>query len=283
MILIDLQVIFYSVIIYLILFHYGQLEWNTAEFVKNFFPVITESYWFVSAYMILYIISPFINKLINTLTKQQYKTLLLILIFFLSIIHSFFPTNRTVNTYNGYNIAWFVILYLIAGYIRLHFNKKIKNRTLILIALLMISLNMGIRVVAVKGTNILSGYVNDLIDYNSIIVLIQSITVFLLFRNIKIEKQTINKIIYAISPLTFAVYLIHENNFFRLILWNKILNPTQYLVNYKIVFYMVFDVGIIFITCCIIEKIRQIIFHIIGRAKVVKKIEDKIESIKVEI
>ena len=278
-----MQVIFYSVIIYLILFHYGQLEWSTAEFVKNFFPVITERYWFVSAYMILYIISPFINKLINTLTKQQYKTLLLILIFFLSVIHTFFPTNRTVNTYNGYNLGWFVIMYLIAGYIRIHFNKNIKNRTLVLITLLMISLNMGIRVANVKGVKILNGYVNDLIDYNSIIVLIQSIAVFLLFRNIKIDKQKINKIIYAISPLTFAVYLIHENIFFRSILWNKILNPTQYLVNYKIVFYMILDVGIIFITCCIIEKIRQMIFHIIGKTQFVKKIENRIENIKVEI
>lgn len=91
------EVLFYSVIIYFGLLCTHQIEFRYRHLLHNMLPVIFGNYWFVTVYLMLYILSPFLNKLVNSLNKKQYTYLLLIILVFFSILPTFIPSNNTIN------------------------------------------------------------------------------------------------------------------------------------------------------------------------------------------
>lgn len=65
-----IQVWFFSISIYLIFLISGGISFTWGSFLCNIFPVVTSQYWFITTYIGLYLLSPFINKLL----KKTYKT-----------------------------------------------------------------------------------------------------------------------------------------------------------------------------------------------------------------
>lgn len=273
-----LQVLFYSGFIYLLLLSLGQVKFSKTELINSLLPLITNQYWFITAYIGLYVLIPFINKLANSLNKKEYITLLIILTICLSIIKTIYPTNDIMN---GSGIIWFVYLYLLAGYIRIYFDKKISNYKLLLLYLAIIVIQIAIRNIAIKSQmTIVKTYTYTSYNNSWFFTLIETLAVFLLFRNIKIKNEKINKAITAVAPLTFGVYLIHDNKYLRTVLWDKILHPITYLNNGSaLVIATAVDVLLIFIICCIIEKIRQVIFKQINKISLIKHINTKVDGI----
>ena len=123
-----IEVLFYSLIIYSTLIFTNKIEFGYKALLKSFFPILLRNYWFVSVYVILYILSPFINKLIHSLNKKQYSYLVLIVFIFFSLWSTIIPPANTINYGGSYSISWFICLYLIAGYLkRFYSDKKIKK------------------------------------------------------------------------------------------------------------------------------------------------------------
>lgn len=85
------EVIFYSLVLFVVS-SMITANFNGINFLKSTFPVILGNYWFVTVYIVLYLLSPFINKFIYSLKKQQYKILLIII---------------NIINYNIYNILSF--------------------------------------------------------------------------------------------------------------------------------------------------------------------------------
>ncbi len=46
---------------------------NNVDTIKTFFPFAYNQYWFMTAYLYLMVLTPFINKLLNVLKQQDYK------------------------------------------------------------------------------------------------------------------------------------------------------------------------------------------------------------------
>lgn len=80
--------------------------------------------WFVIIYCILYLLIPFLNKIINNISQDSYKALLVIGLIFFYIWPSFY-TKITVSD-GGYGIINFVYLYFIGAYIK-KYRKKDKH------------------------------------------------------------------------------------------------------------------------------------------------------------
>lgn len=275
----EFKIIIYSTFIYLFLVGIHKIKFDAVPFIKLFFPLTTNTYWFMSAYLGLYILIPFINRLVNLMTKKEYLNLLMILTVFMVILKSFFPTNFVYENASGYSLIWFIYLYLLAGYLRLYFQKKIPKSFLFLIipCIIAIQLVAKISLLKIKNINVWNQIVNNQLAYNSVLVLILSVIIFVMFRNIKIEGKIKNKIIQKISSLTIGVYLFHEHPYFRDILWNEILQPSKYIGTYK--FYLAFwaDILLIFIVGCLIEFIYQFLIKIIKKTKLFGIIEKKID------
>lgn len=83
-----LQIIFYSVGVYILFVLLNLEPFSYTTFIKSFFPITFEEYWFASVYFIIYLFHPYINVMINNLNKNKSVKLFIIslLILILSTI-----------------------------------------------------------------------------------------------------------------------------------------------------------------------------------------------------
>jgi hypothetical protein len=152
----------------------------------------------------MYLFIPFINSFIRGLTQRDHLKLIGILIIIWSVLPTFTFSEASLEFSN---LGWFVTLYLIASYIRLHPNSYFRAcKSNILVALL----TYGIIILSVVVFDKL-GLKKDFfaknatyfLGMNTLPILICSVTLFLGFKNSKMNNVTlINKI--AVSM--FGVY-----------------------------------------------------------------------------
>lgn len=264
---------FYRIMFIILSILLGFSTLNALNIVKNCFIIpLNGEYWFIACYLITYCLSPFLNKLIKTMSKKQMKILLIILFVTFSIIPTI--TNQNFNsTEQGYSVAHFIFLYFIGSYIKLynpkesHYLKKVSMKKyrifLIVIFLSCYFLNFGIHIVAGSLLNAGLGLKHDIGNtlqsafwaYDNPIIIIESIAYFLFFSTITLKN---NNIINKISSTTIGVYLIHDNPFVKPILYNKIMTLSKNTIsNWTIFPWIIGWALLIFITCAIIEIVRQ--------------------------
>lgn len=266
-----LTVVFYSASLYLISVIFFQDKFIFKEFIKCFMPFIYKKYWFFTAYFIIYLISPFLNKILNNSSKKEclYIT---ILIFTFSYISLRFNADIVAGLSSGYNVIWFICLYLIGGMLRLH-PLKIKKFD---ISIIYIS---SILIIWINHYYPADGFLYNLLHfkpkYTDPIVLIASISIFLLFNGITLKSITANKIIRYISSTTFGIYLLQDGNLIKPHLYFDILQVQNYYGRMSSIFYIFLFVLAIFLIGFIYDSIRQLIFRIF------KPLADKIEILTI--
>ena len=248
-----------------------------------------EQYWFISIYIILYLISPYLNRLLNQLSQKEHKRF----IFILFIISSIIPiiTNELAYSNNkGYSLLNFILMYSIGTYLRKYplkksnfFSKKTKSRR----KLTFISIYIFLAIINVLLFNFsptleetqnpilieLSSIIVNMRDaYNNPLIIIESIFFFSYFSELNIKSKIIN----SISSVSLDIYLIHDNYLIR-----KLYKPVKYII-------LIFIVTmVIFIICIMIGYIRKFIFNKINRLKIIKnkkiKLKNKIDSLGFDI
>jgi surface polysaccharide O-acyltransferase-like enzyme len=121
------EVIFYCVGIYLIMVFLHKVPFSFTALIHNAMPVSNKFYWFISCYIALYMISPFLNAGIKALTKKQHGILIIVLfaLFYLWNLYLNSRFSHQVSGYpvinaNGFSLTHFVFLYILAAYIRLY-------------------------------------------------------------------------------------------------------------------------------------------------------------------
>lgn len=108
--------LFYKALIVIIFSVFFGLKLTKVEFIREFFILNIDEYWFVKYYIFLYLISPFLNILIQKMSKKQYKCLLITSFLIFSVL-PFITSNGTFSN-DGCNLINFVFLYFIGGYLR---------------------------------------------------------------------------------------------------------------------------------------------------------------------
>lgn len=249
-----LSVLVYSYGISFILYFFKDalcLTYSNANIKLCLFPVTLGEYWFVTCYLLLFIISPFLNVLVKNLKKEEFRNMLLILTIVFVLLKFFLPETYTFDKTGGYGIIWFIILYLFSGYIRLHYNLNLNKYVYLFGWFICSVLTFFIKVVFEEYNNpLLQSYSNAAYNYNAPLVLLASLCLFLFFKEIRIKNETASKFINKIATASFGVYLIHEQFFARTALWNSISFNKTHLYN---IFLWAL---IIYTGCTIIELIR---------------------------
>lgn len=108
------QILFYSLLIFTFLLALKKAEYTNWLLLSTLLPLSTSLWWFVTTYVIMYCLSPFLNILIKNCSQKLH----LILVVFLVAIQC--VVQLALNTSYISNVGWFVTLYLIAAYIRLY-------------------------------------------------------------------------------------------------------------------------------------------------------------------
>lgn len=266
-----LEIVFYSTSIYIIFTCFNIIPFTFSGIINSIFAITQNAYWFGTTYAILYLLIPFINQSISSFNEKQHRYLCFTLVAIFSII----PTITTRN-FEFSHVIWFVTLYYIAGYIRKYPNKYTETMANNVKYSGMIILFM---IITTIGFNLLTAVNPDAKYYityfgivNSLPLLILSITLFIVFKNMKLKQS---KVLNLIASSIFGVYLIHDNVYMRDFLWGKLLKNNTYATSPYLMIHFVFSVIAVFVVCTIIDQIRMQIVE----KRVVDKLIDKLYNI----
>lgn len=257
--------IFYSIILNLA-YHLseGRIP-SVNEMVKSLFPIYNDAYWFVTKYIGLIALSPFLGIILNCINKRIHVLLVLIMLILTCEIT---PTIGYCHVYDadGMSILWFITLFITGSFI----NKydiciRIRNNSgkLFIITGLLIAAIFLIRnfyKMQHGGYTIISKP-----HYNSIEIYILSILLLIWASKLNIKDTGIISNIAKMGYLTFGIYLIHDNNYVREMLWNKIVDSNAFIESWFHIPYIISISAVIFLGCALIEKFR---FELFKRSKV---------------
>ncbi len=218
------------------------------------FPITYYLYWFVTIYFIMYLILYFFNFQSSSIERKKYLKFIIILIISWSVLSSY------PNIKLGYSeVLWFILLYLIGGYIKLYV-KKIKNKYLYLVGAIIFYFFIFIK--TITNYNVIESNKYIIINYiemNNFYILIVSIFLILFFRNLNMKY---NKYINIVSSTTLGIYLLHDNPSVRNYLWSNYfklfeITRSKYLIltSIKVIF-------LVFFICMLIDLIRKIVVEV---------------------
>ena len=186
--------------------------------LKDFFKLLLPMNYFVILYLVVYVLSPYINTLLLNLSDLAFKRLLAVTFVLFSLLPTINDTvqflaeigmedlstiGREGSNY-GYSLVNFMQMYLIGAYIKRTENEKKKLSSLMFKILICWSILFvwgffGIR----AGMDINFSY-----SYCNPFVIILAVYLFLFFRNMDIGN---NIVVNILANGSFAVYLTHKN------------------------------------------------------------------------
>ncbi len=210
------QVYFYTILISLAMMAVGtyvvSFDSSAYKLVEYIFPISSEHYWFVTAYVIMFVFSPVMNAAVEKLTRKQLKAVILGLLtwfcFIKSVVPVLFPTDHF-----GYEYGWFLCLYLIAAYIRkydvvLFYNAR--NSAMVFLASVAVIFTMSVSLHHINLTHGGFAHFSEVpFNLNFFFTLTGSLGLFSFFRFIRMRENAVAKVVRVLGPMTFGVYLLH--------------------------------------------------------------------------
>ena len=117
---------FYSIVLFVVSFlcngGFGNPEMSKRLFLKELIssalPINSGLYWFITDYLCIYVISPFLNIVIKSVSERAHKWIIIVGIIVWSLIPTIIPEADSGMSSNL--ILWFIVLYFVGAYIRLH-------------------------------------------------------------------------------------------------------------------------------------------------------------------
>ncbi len=249
------EMLFYSWIIVFI-FHITGLKVLSGESIKEaVLPFWSGENWFVTCYLLLCLMVPFLNPFLKNLEQKQFVKLLTLL-FVIRFVTPLFDTKTFWSTTHGFE--QFIFLYFIGAYIQLHgFQTKILQNKwcwrgiwVVLIGLwFIISAGTGIKGLTFQSWEL----IGDVTKYFPIFSVLISSALLVVALGL---KPFYSKIINLISGSVLAVYLIHDNPLVREYIWWTISPNINQIGSNHVFVHMAQKVLIVFAVCVLIDQCR---------------------------
>ena len=261
----EAKVVFYSVLLGGVSLAVKFGEGTVSNVVKTFFPLMTDTYWFFTAYVLFCLFTPILNLILEKYTERTLKISLVIAWGIITVLLKANPFTSGIN-YMGTSrsVIWFAFLWLVGGTIKkypIRVSKKVY--AIIFVAayiVIFVSYWMNIN----WPTNVL------LYEDCSILPSLMTISLFVLFKDIKIGTVISAKMSY-LATLAFGVYLVQEHCLVREHYWklfdaNKMVESPRMILQFLMAVIIPFLVaslmeflfGVIWKKTCSLRSLRQI-------------------------
>lgn len=231
--------------------------------VLSLLPISHSAYWFITDYIVLMLLSPFLNKVLKGLSKGTYLKLLVLVI----ILWSVYPT-FTGKSFGFDPLIWFIVLYMMGSFIRLHVDiDKISFKKLFIAMFASFAITYAASATVaylamlfdvpglMSGTITVTTLYKDLALENKLFTLITSTAIFLIFLK---RKEFSNRYINYAAGSVLGVYLIHENVFVRPYLWKTLFSVQSFYSSPYFILFAVATIILIFIASIGIDIIRRL-------------------------
>jgi len=214
--------------------------------------------WFGQNFLVLYLLTPIINRVLRWLQHKYYVMLLVVS----TVIWFLIPTalnlwpNVPHTTFGFKHIFSFVIFYSMGAYIKLYGSHITKKIGIIFSAIGFVGAFLGdILVDVLAMTN--PAYMKQIFyftqnDYGFFQLLL-GIGLFIIFLKAKIiYRPWIN----VVASTTFGIYLFHDNRLFLHHMWDNVLATYQYYDSLVLPLYAIFVVALIFVIGMTVDYVR---------------------------
>lgn len=192
----DLMIIFYTML------HQGikvvlGVPVGKMDLLSMVFPILSNQYWYLTAYFIIAILSGYLNTAAEKLGRERLQKMLCVLLFLFSVVPTFLHFDILGS--EGKNVVHMTMIYLLGRYIRLyeHHTYRIKRLLLLLIS------NILLTFVLEMGLFLLTGYYSWFYRDCSVFTIVSAVLLFLIFQTIWFENAIINRVASAV----LAVYV----------------------------------------------------------------------------
>lgn len=270
------QILFYSVLIPVILICAGVIsagELSVYDWLNFVLPVETEHYWFATAYLVMYVLAPFLAEGVRRVEKRTLQVVIGILVLYFSVWKSVLPVRLATDRY-GYDFGWFVCLFLIAAYIRLYGLPKLerrKNAVLLYVGMCLGIFLLTAGVTAAAGKVAALEYYTDMpTTYDHILCLAGAIGLFMVCKDTRLPEGRVTAVIRGLAPYTFGVYLVHEHLLVRYE-WMQWLGVDNVRGSWLFVPHMIGCVLVVYVTGTAADFVRERIFYGIRKIYYMKK------------
>lgn len=274
-----METVFYGLGLRVVFMLTGVKSFSIVSLVSCFFPILTGRYWFMTIYVGMYLVSPFLNTLINAMDKKQHGLLNLCLFGLMSLWPSIHPSIAGMNSGGGWGLAWFVTLYITAAWFRLYYTPDNKPFRWLAAFVLVPALIAAMQCVLKNWISIgvVSSMVDDWICYESAPVYIMTMCLFVGFLNVNIKGKLLSRVICFAAPLTLGVYLIHDNPDVSPWLWGVLALPEK-MGSALFVLVQLGCVAGIFAVCIAISAARKYTIGRLEQSNTLSQLCNKLES-----
>ena len=232
------------------------------DLLVGLFPIWGGCYWFMSVYLALLFLAPFVNRALHAFSRSQHVKFLSVALVLTSILpvlncHRFDP--------GSFNLVWALILYWIGGFIRLHVTPSVRMTqraawgTLAGYALLFICLAANLVCKKLWG---IRPFPYE--QYNFPVTCFVSISLFLFFLGLPMRADGFwGRGASVCVPNVLGVYLIHESPFVRGPLWAWVGGSDFRSAGFPL--RVLLSVPLIFVTCLVLDRVLHFGVRVLGQ------------------
>lgn len=237
---------------------YALSDWKSILFA--FFPVTLNWNWFITAYILIYILSPYLNLLIHAMDAKTFRgflgTALGIYCLIPTVWGLFLGGTEDMLYYN--RMIWLAIMYFLGAYIREYGKKPEENRKRYAAVAVCSGAVMAVSILAIdqfSGFFAALGTTESAYFWppNTLPMVCLSIGVFGMFRNLKI---TFHPWIHRLASTTLGIYLLHDG-ILSVWLWETVFRCAEYQDSPYLVFRILVAAAIIFTAGAAADLLRQ--------------------------
>ena len=247
-----LQIFTYAAVLYVI-FIATCAETITYEGLKpRLFPVTFINWWFASAYFVLLLFTPFLNRFLHALSKRQFLLLLCLCGTLWCIIPTVSAQEMQCN-----NLLWFMSVYALAAYLRMYAGKPKHGAVFYLALGCLCALFIFASAVVLDFLGVSHPFFRSHTRYFYGIKMLPNIAsaVFFLIGFSKIDIGSV-RWINVISSAVFGVYLLHDDPLTRPLIWEKLFACSQIAGRLRLIPISLLCIAAVFVCCTAVELLR---------------------------
>ena len=247
-----MQTLFWSVLLTALALAVGR-SFSIREVWRGLTPVTSFTYWFITCYLVFCFFQPYMDRLLDTLDRREFKRLLAVMFVVFSLLRTVVPGGFVHFT----KMTMFFFLYSITAYLRRYpdavgvFSRAWRcfaaagALVLLLIGYFALCLRFGDRISSLR-----------LDRFNHMATLPQLAMALLIFLGFRALRMPHSRLINRLAAACLGVYLIHYSYAWREWIWYTLFDALPMDRAAAIIPCLLLAVVLVYALCTLLERLR---------------------------
>ena len=247
-----MQTLFWSVLLTALALAAGR-SFSIREVWRGMTPVFSITYWFITCYLIFCFFQPYMDRLLDTLDRREFRRLLVVMFVVFSLLRTVVPGDFVHFT----KMTMFFFLYSITAYLRRYpdavgvFDRAWRcfaaagALALLLIGYFALCLRFGDRISSLR-----------LDRFNHMATLPQLAMALLIFLGFRALRMPHSRLVNRLATACLGVYLIHYSYAWRDWIWHTLFGALPMNRAAAIIPCLLLAVVLVYALCTLLELLR---------------------------